>query len=261
MAVDLHYRTYGAPIYKTHPLIIAHGLFGSHTNWHRIAKSLCTKRQVYCVDLRNHGASPHHDRMDYPALSGDVYHLIQNVIGKPVIILGHSMGGKTAMHLALTQPNWVVKLIVVDVAPTTTNDDPLTYIRIMQSLNFSMVMNRSDADIQLRQKIKDPVIRQFLLQNLRIINGRFQWRINLNAIYKHIADLMSFDKSCDDLTYPFPALFLRGAWSNYIADKHGKLIKSYFPGAKLLTVKQAGHWIHAEQPKTFLDAVCNFLSD
>ncbi|KAM3928219.1 sn-1-specific diacylglycerol lipase ABHD11 [Leptodactylus fuscus] len=247
------------------PLVLLHGLFGSKSNFQSIARALVrrTGRKVLTVDARNHGTSPHCDVVTYPAMSADVRHLLRQLKISTCVLIGHSMGGKTAMTLALEEPAMVERLVSVDISPSPTR--PQTgfpqYIRVMQNVSLEGKMPRSTArrlaDEQLSTTVKESSIRQFLLTNLVQENGHFKWRVNLDAISNHLQDILDFPE-CHS-SYTGPTLFLGGANSPYISSENYPDIERLFPNASVEYIEGAGHWVHAERPQDFLNAICNFV--
>ncbi len=239
------------------PLIILHGLFGSSDNWYTLAKTFSQAYKVYLVDQRNHGQSPHSNDFNYKLLAGDLEEFIlQNAISDPIVI-GHSMGGKTAMNLAVKRTDLIDKLIVVDIVPKSY---PVHHDHILDGLNaidLQKLSSRTEADQILSKFIPEPDVRQFLLKNLsRTSSGGFEWKINLEAIDRHIEEIgegMQFPG-----TYNKPTLFIKGAKSNYYADGDEELIKSIFIKATFSTL-DTGHWVQAERPQEFANAVLQFL--
>ena len=242
------------------PLVIQHGLFGSARNWATLAKALAATRRVIAVDARNHGRSPWHDRMDYPAMAGDLRELIEGEgLGRPVV-LGHSMGGKAAMALALTAPESVGALIVADIAPVSYRHSHGDYIAALRALDLSAIARRADADAALRDAVPEPGVRGFLLQNLAFDDGEARWVLNLDALAGAMDDLTAFPFEAGAARYDGPALFLRGGASPYVTEQHEGAIKEFFPTAIIETLEGAGHWLHAERPAEFLEAVGRFLA-
>ena len=244
------------------PLIILHGLFGSLDNWMSIAKELGKDFEVYIVDARNHGQSPHDEVFNYPAMVEDLVEFITtNIIheNKPLpIILGHSMGGKTAMQFAVDYPHLVSKLIIVDIAPKAYPIHHDLIIKSLKSLDFNVIKTRKEADDHLAQYIFDLPTRQFLLKNLYwAAQGQLAFRFNLEVISKNIDEVGAEIK----FTSPFyqQTMFIRGDQSNYILDTDFEPILSIFPNAQLKTIENSGHWVHAEQPLAFLKVVKAFL--
>ena len=242
------------------PVIILHGLFGSGTNWRSIAQQLQKRHRVLTVDLRNHGASPWADEMSYAAMAGDVRALAERKGLERVSVIGHSMGGKTAMMLALDAPELVDRLVVVDVAPAVYPPSLRAYVRAMRGLPLSQLKRRAEADEALGATIPDPAIRAFLLQNLvPEPNGNVRWRLNLDVIERTMAVIEGWPDLTADRVYPGPVLFVAGGRSGYIRPEHQPVITQHFPNARLVTVERAGHWVHAEEPAAFLATVGPFL--
>lgn len=239
------------------PLLIAHGLFGSSRNWTGLSKRYARERRVVAVDMRNHGDSPHDPAHDYLSMADDLAETIEN-IGPPAAVLGHSMGGKAAMALALTRPELVERLIVADIAPVAYSHTQQDVIDAMRSVDLAMVSRRSDAEPALEEAIPEPALRAFLLQNLAFEDGRARWRINLDALEGNMAAMISFPDF--STTYEGPTLFVHGAASDYVAEDRHREIRRLFPAAEFVAIPGAGHWLHAEKPKEFLDATRAFLS-
>lgn len=231
------------------PLLIAHGLFGSARNWNVIAKRLSDSRLVLSADLRNHGASFHDPDHSYAALAADLAALIE-ARGGQADVLGHSMGGKAAMVLALTRPELVRTLIVADIAPVRYTHTQAPVVEAMQAVDLGAVSRRSDADAQLARHIDAAPLRAFLLQSLSVGPDGAEWRLNLPALADQMPEIMGFP----DLpggTFEGPAIFIRGGNSDYVADDHLPAIRALFPQANVETVAGAGHWLHAEDPRGF----------
>ncbi len=241
------------------PLLILHGLFGSLDNWISAAKNLSENYQVILVDQRNHGQSFHSDDFSYDYMAQDLQHLLNTINIKKPILLGHSMGGKTVLKYASKYGDDFEKMIVVDIAPKPYPVHHQSILDAYNAVDLSKVERRGDAEDQLKPLVKNTAIRQFLLKNLyRDKNGKFSWKINLPTIENNIEKVgegLPADKISDK-----PVLFVRGEKSDYILDEDLDLIKTLFPNANLVTIKNAGHWIHAEQPKAFLQTVKQFLS-
>jgi pimeloyl-ACP methyl ester carboxylesterase len=241
------------------PLVILHGLFGSARNWAGIAKVLAARRRVLAVDLRNHGASPWSDAMGYADMAGDVAALIEARGFGRAAVLGHSMGGKAAMWLALTRPAAVERLVVVDVAPASYPPVLLDYVHAMQAVDLGAVRRRADADAALQQVVRDPAERGFLLQNLMLEEGGARWRLNLDVLERTLPDIAGWRDPPGDCRYDGPALFVAGARSDYVQAAHDPRIRALFPAAEVVRIADAGHWVHAEQPQAFIAAVAPFL--
>ena len=253
--MELFYREYG----QGDPLIILHGLFGSADNWMTQAKMLGEHYHVYVLDQRNHGLSPHDDMHDYLAMTEDLNEFfIQHHLPKAIVV-GHSMGGKTAMNFALKYPNKVDHLIIVDIMP---KDYPVHHDKILQGLKFLDIKNltsRNQADERLSKYVDEFGVRQFLLKNLaRESSGGFSWKMNLNVL----------DESIEEMgvglvvtgVFNGPSLFIIGIHSNYYAPGDEELLQKYFPNHQLVEM-ETGHWVQAEKPQEFVDEVLKFLNN
>jgi pimeloyl-ACP methyl ester carboxylesterase len=237
------------------PLVIAHGLFGSGRNWGAIARRLADSRHVVTVDMRNHGASPWAERHGYPDMAADLTDLIDGLSAGPADVLGHSMGGKAAMQLALTAPDRVRKLIVADIAPVAYGHSQQRMIDAMRSVDLSRVEKRSDADAQLARMVDEPGVRAFLLQSLDA-TGR-AWRLNLDTLEAEMPKILGWPDTPG--TFEGPTLFLTGADSDYVRPEHRGPIRAQFPRARFAKIPGAGHWLHADRPREFEAAVRAFL--
>lgn len=243
------------PVPAAPPLLIAHGLFGSARNWGAVAKRLSADRQVITVDMRNHGDSPWNDAHDYPDMAADLAEVIAAHGGR-ANVLGHSMGGKAAMALALTHPEAVNRLIVADIAPVAYGHSQAPMIDAMRAVDLSGVEKRSDADTQLARWIAEPPVRAFLLQSLDLRARR--WRLNLDVLEAEMDKIIGWPAI--EGRFDGPALFLSGAESDYVRPAHRDSIKALFPNARFAKIPGAGHWLHAEKPREFEAAVSAFLS-
>ena len=243
------------------PLLIVHGLFGMSDNWQSLGKKFADFFEVHLIDQRNHGRSPHSTVFNYEALADDLVKYIKNHKLKNILLMGHSLGGKTAMEFAVQYPDLVQKLIVVDISPKAYPVHHDTIIECLHSLDFNKLNSRGEADRKLAEYIFDDGVRQFLLKSLYWNEkGRLAFRFNLESIAEHIEEVGK--ALSDKLEYKGPCLFVDGATSNYILDEDEDLILEHFPEAKIVTIKDAGHWVHAEQPKHFFDEVLRFcISD
>ena len=254
--MELNFKTFG----QGPPLILLHGLFGTLDNWQTLGKRWAEHYTVFIVDQRNHGRSPHHDSLDYPALAEDLRHFMEAHWVYKAHILGHSMGGKTAMQFALHYPDMVDKLVVVDIAPKAYTGGHETIFDALLNLDLSTITDRKEAESYLQSRIPEEGVRQFLLKNLtREKDGGFLWKMNLPVIYKHYADKLANVEPGE----PFdgPSLFIRGGLSAYVQDEDWPLIQQWFPEARLYTVPGAGHWVHAEQPALLYQQVQAFLEE
>ncbi|CAH2219680.1 ABHD11 [Pelobates cultripes] len=265
--VTLSYDMFEGTASEETPLVLLHGLFGSKSNFQSIARALVRKtgRKVLTLDARNHGNSPHTNIITYPAMSADVKHILEHLHIPSCVLIGHSMGGKTAMTLALQEPQLVERLVSVDISPVPTSPQSgfPQYIAAMQSLQLVEKVPRSTArrlaDEQLSATVKEESVRQFLLTNLVQENEHFKWRVNLDAISHHLHDLLDFPEF--NKPYPGPTLFLGGAKSPYISSENFPEIERLFPFSSVEYIQDAGHWVHAEQTQDFLSAICNFLQE
>lgn len=257
MPVSLHQSIVGDGL----PLIVMHGLFGSGTNWRSFARALSDKWQVHLLDLRNHGQTAHAESMTYPEMANDVAAYMDASGLQSAVILGHSMGGKVAMRFALEWPERTDRLVVADIAPTHSDHDHLPIIAAMEDLQLDRIERRDQAFQALAGAIPDPGLRQFLLQNLVADSGAFRWRINLDAVKSNLPALHGFP--LDDINQKFsgPALFIRGQFSDYVPESTIPVIRTLFLQASIVTIENAGHWIHAERPAEFLNAVKSFLTN
>ena len=249
----LNYMTFGDE--KSPPVMIVHGLYGSGRNWGVIAKRLSDQFFVITVDLRNHGDSPWLDTHNYHVMADDLVEVINSLNIKPNII-GHSMGGKAAMVLALKRPNLVRNLIIADIAPVKYEHDQSQFIEAMQKVDLSKVEKRSDATLALSKYVEDKSLQNFFTQSLDIKAKR--WKLNLNVLRSEMSEILSFPKI--ESEFSGHSLFLKGEKSDYIKPEHRKLIKSLFTKARFATFKEAGHWLHAEKPREFESAARLFFS-
>ena len=232
------------------PLLIAHGLFGSARNWGVIAKRLSAARTVITVDMRNHGQSPWYDSHSYFDMAGDLAALID----QPTDVLGHSMGGKTAMVLALQSPALVRRLIVADIAPVTYTHSQDGPIAAMRQVDLANITSRSDAKAQLGAL--EPGVDDFLLQSLDMKERK--WRLNLDVLTAEMDKIIGFPEISG--VFEGPTFFLSGGQSDYVQPDARPKIKTHFPAAKFAKIPGAGHWLHAEKPREFEAAVAAFLA-
>lgn len=244
------------------PLVVLHGLFGSSSNWRGIARQLEPHYQVCLVDLRNHGGSPQAPGMSYPELANDVLGLVDRLGFAHFHLLGHSMGGKTAMRFALDHPGRLHSLMVADIAPTASPSDHNPVIDALKALPVEQCSTRAEADAHLAQHIDEPGLRAFLLQNLVSQPGGagFAWRIGLSHIEAALPDLYGFPLAATAQQFPGPTLFVHGSLSEYLGPAHLADIRVLFPAAELEGIEGAGHWLHAEKPAEFLAIVKDFLA-
>ena len=246
----LHTVRHGSPSDRP-PLLIAHGLFGSARNWGAVAGRLAADREVVAVDMRNHGASPWRDAHRYPDLAADIAETIGDT---PHDVLGHSMGGKAAMVLALTEPAALRRLIVADIAPVPYGHTQAHLIDAMRAVDLARIERRSDAAAQL-EAVPDDGTRAFLLQSVDVEARR--WTLNLDVLAADMPAIMGFPEVSG--AFDAPTLFLTGGASDYVRPEHHGRIRELFPAATFEAIPDAGHWLHAQQPRAFEAAVRAFL--
>ncbi len=233
------------------PVLIAHGLYGSARNSGAIAKRLSDDRQVTAVDMRNHGESPWFETHSYPDMASD----LTGVLDTPSDVVGHSMGGKAAMMLALNHPNSLRKLVVADIAPVAYGHTQVQLIAAMRQVDLSRIESRRDADEALSRHVPEPPVRAFLLQSLDVKARK--WRLNLDVLEREMPKIMGFPEV--EGRFEGPVLFLSGAESDYVKADHRPVIKELFPNARFAKIPGAGHWLHADRPREFEAAVRAFL--
>lgn len=239
------------------PLIIAHGLYGSARNWGVIAKRLSSERQVVAVDMRNHGSSPRDPDHSYAALADDLAQVIADLGGR-ADLLGHSMGGKAAMVLALSRPALVSRLIVADIAPVAYAHSQVQYIEAMKAVDLGAISRRSEADAYLAPHVPEPALRAFFLQSLEFGEGGAQWKLNLDVLAAEMDKIVGFPEVSGQ--FDGPALFVTGETSDYVSEADWPRITALFPKARREVIGGAGHWVHAEAPRPFVEAVAGFLA-
>lgn len=251
--MKLSYQTLG----EGQPLVILHGLFGSSDNWRGLAKQLATKAQVITVDLRNHGHSPHSSEQTYSNMSDDLAELLERLDLDKVDIIGHSIGGKVAMDFSQHYPQWLRKLVVVDIAPRQYTDEHSDIFNALLAVDLSLYSSRNEVDNALKVSLPNKAVRQFLLMNLLLKDKNISWRINIDALYDNYPQFLM--AVCEDEYIMIPTCFIRGGDSNYILDEDEDLIRTSFPFSELLTIEQAGHWVHADAPQQFLTTITEFF--
>lgn len=252
--MDLYFRKHG----NGKDIIILHGLFGSSDNWMSIGKVLSEDFTVWALDQRNHGQSPHSEKFDYEIMAEDLNEFIdKHQINIPNII-GHSMGGKVAMNFASKYPKKLDKLIVADIAPKYYPPHHQSILKGLNSVNLESISSRKEIDEILKKDIPEFGVRAFLMKNIfRTEEGNYGWRINLPVLTKKVNQ--EGEDQSEKVSFQGKCLFIRGENSNYILDEDFEPIKKAFPNATISTLKNAGHWLHAEQPEAFLDLVKNFF--
>ncbi|THH37878.1 alpha/beta fold hydrolase [Neolewinella litorea] len=253
--MQLNYKSYG----EGFPLVILHGLFGNLDNWQTLARKWADDYRIILVDLRNHGRSPHADEMTYPLMAHDLAAFLEEQAIDRCHVLGHSMGGKVAMQVALTYPALVEKLIVVDMAPRQYGRGHDDVFAALNALDPASLEDRRDAEERMKPHMEDAGVRMFLLKNLaRDSEEGFRWRMNLEVLHRDYENLIAPVGTLGQ-TFPGQALFVRGGKSGYIKNDDWEGILAHFPLAELATVAGAGHWIHAEKPAELSGLVRKFL--
>jgi len=268
--MQLFFREYGN---KGPVLIILHGLYGSSDNWVSVARQLENDYHIYLIDQRNHGQSPHHESHDFEHMANDLLEFYDSQQIDRAHLIGHSMGGKTAMRFALQNPNRIHKLVVLDIAPKSytrfSNYGQITnnHARIIESmLNVNLVncKTRQDIDRQLATQLPDIQLRQFLLKNInRTKDDHYHWRINLPVIKEKLELIMDgfSHLKTNEHQINTPSIFIRGENSGYVMDDDTLVIRQFFHASELVTIPNAGHWLHAEQPELLIKTLKYFLQD
>ena len=247
------------------PVLLVHGLFGQARNLGVLARALSRDRTVVAVDMRNHGESFHDPDHTYPAMAGDLARVIEDHVGRgedggggQMDVVGHSMGGKAAMWLALTEGDLMRRLVVLDIAPVAYAHSQMKQIDAMEGTEFTACKTRSAADAALSARVEDPGVRAFLLQSLDLRAEPPEWRLNLPVLRERMADLTGWPGS-EGMSWDGPALFLAGADSDYVLPAYEAAVFAAFPEARLERVAGTGHWLHAEKPGEVAEAVVGFL--
>jgi pimeloyl-ACP methyl ester carboxylesterase len=257
-AAGLHTTSWGSSGSR---VVFLHGLFGQGRNWATIGKALSDAHRVTAVDLPHHGRSPWTDRFDYLEVAATVALIDAD---DPATVVGHSMGGKVAMLLALTRPELVSRLVVADMSPVAYSSarDFTHYISSLQTLDLSAVQRRGDADRLLEPAVPDPTIRSFLLQNLRRDGDAWRWQANLDVLGRDLAEIGGWPEHRLDgvAPYPGPVLWLAGERSGYVREEYEEAMSRWFPRHRRVTIKGAGHWLHSERPEVFTEVLRQFLA-
>jgi len=249
---------YPATQAATHPtLVIVHGLFGSARNWGVIARHLADTRDTVTVDQRNHGLSPRAPTQSYVDMAADLAEVIATLPG-PVDLLGHSMGGKAAMVLALTHGALIRRLVVADIAPVAYGHDQSQHIDAMRALDLTGLSSRSEADRRLAASTPDPALRAFFLQSLDLKTDPPHWRLNLDVLEADMPLILGWPAITGQ--FAGPALFLSGGESRYVLPEHRPTIRALFPKSRFAKLPDTGHWLHAEKPRSFEQTVRVFLN-
>jgi esterase len=246
--LDLHYERIG----EGPPVVVLHGLFGAGRNWLTVARRLSARYTFHLVDLRNHGLSPHAQSMTYTDMVADVRALADGLDLRDFVLVGHSMGGKAAMTMALSDPRAITRLVCVDVAPVSYPDRFVEMIGAMLALDVDRIQRRSDADRLLSDAIPEQSVRLFILQNLVFENGRARWRANLAALEDQMPHILGPLPIADDARFAGETWFIRGELSDRVTDEHLVIINTLFSDYRIETVADGGHWPHAESPEAFM---------
>lgn len=237
------------------PLVVAHGLFGAAKNWRAHAKRMGPGRRVIAVDMRNHGESPWDDAMDYPSMAADLAELIE-ALGGRAAVLGHSMGGKASMALAQTRPELVERLIVADIAPVAYDHTLIGEVEAMRAVDLSGLTRRSEVEAALEPAVPDRATRAFLAHSA-ILGEAPRWALNLDAIGANMDLIVGYPDLAG--VYDGPTLFLTGGASDYVRPAHREKVVRLFPNARHEALRDAGHWLHVDKPREFVDAANRFL--
>ncbi len=253
--MKLHFRVDGSG----EPLVLMHGLFGSLENLGSVARRLCDQFRVYSLDMRNHGKSPHHSMMSYDEMVLDVVRFLDDQQLSRVHLLGHSMGGKVAMQLALSHPERVSRLVVADIVPVQYGDHHRDIFKGLLSFDPANIHSRREADRLLAPHVPEMAVRSFLLKNLlKNVAGGFSWRVNMPVLHKQYRNIMQGQHG-----HPFnaPTLFIKGGDSEYILPRYREQVSALFPNGSIKVINGTGHWLHAEKPELFCTLVRRFLSE
>ncbi len=260
--MKLHYRKIG----QGKPLIILHGLFGSADNWNSLAKEFSRTFEVYIVDQRNHGLSPHSTEFNYEVMSNDLLELLDDNNIEKASIIGHSMGGKVLMQFAALNANRIENMIVVDISPRYYKPHHQNVLKALQSIDFNSIETRKQAEEILTPQLNEVSTTQFLLKNIywKDASGnegkKLAWRFNLDSIINNIEMIgVESPQVNSALSGKMKVLFISGEKSDYITDDDKRLIRTYYPTAIVKTIENAGHWVQAEQPRVFYETVLNFI--
>jgi pimeloyl-ACP methyl ester carboxylesterase len=243
------------------PVVFLHGLFGQGRNWTQIAKAFAADHRTLLVDLPHHGRSRWDEHFDFVAIADQVALLMS--ADDPVALVGHSMGGKVAMIVALRHPELVERLSVVDVAPVTygSGSEFAGYIEAMQRLDLGALGQRSDADAALEEAVPNPTVRSFLLQNLRREGDSWRWQVNLDVLGEELSDVTDWpeEELGGEAPYQGPVLWIAGERSHYVREEYAAAMDRWFPHNRRVTIKNAGHWVHSEQPEVFVQVLRQFV--
>jgi esterase len=240
------------------PLVLLHGLFGAARNLGILTRALSQSAKVIAMDLRNHGESPHGLPMDFTTMADDVAETLASHGVSRANVVGHSLGGKTAMALALTRPEIVAKLVVMDIAPIAYDHDYDDYVAAMLAFDLSPGLTRGEADQALARAVKEAPMRAFLLNNL-VLGEHPRWRVGLQEIQAAMPDLLAWPELPGQRPFTGPTLFLRGAESHYVGPDAERVIDALFPHAERQSIEGAAHWLHADKPREVIAALKAFF--
>ena len=266
--MKLFFRKYG----NGPPLFILHGLYGSSDNWVTIARRLSENFKVYLPDLRNHGQSPHSDTHDYDSMSQDLFELTQELRINKIFLAGHSMGGKVAAKFAMKWPEKIYSLVIIDISPFGSSDPGSKFhtehkhiLESVLSIDLSKILTRAEAEAILAKTIESEKTRGFILKNLQRTGERtFAWKMNVKSLYDNLGKIVDGLPSPVIDTEPvtgFPVTFIKGEDSDYLPLAEVSTIQKLFPAAEIITIKNAGHWIHAERPDAIIEILLKQLKD
>ncbi len=255
--MTLYHRILGDKHPAESAIVILHGVFGTSDNWQTFGKALAEHHRVLLVDQRNHGQSPHSGEFNYSAMADDLKIFVEEQQLPRPVVLGHSMGGKTAMFFAIRYPELLGKLMVVDIAPRAYPVHHQTILDAFAAVKIDKIQSRQEAEEQMMPWVPEKGVRQFLLKNLQRTDQGFSWKLNLPVIRDNIEAIG--EAVPESKTFEKPTLFVRGEKSDYIRKKDEALIDRLFPQATTVTITNAGHWVHAEQPEALLEVVTDFL--
>lgn len=241
-------------------VVFMHGLFGQGKNWTSIARAIAPLATSHLVDMPNHGRSSWTLEFDFDEQAEMMAGWLQERFEDPVVIVGHSMGGKIAMRLALRFPELVKAIVVVDISPDR-NDSALGFTSLvagLKSLDLDTVVSRAYADQELKERIPNDMVRRFLLQNMQRTDDSWSWLANLDLLGDNLHHVSGWPPI--DGSYPGPALWVVGGKSDYCKPEHDEPMREYFPAVSKITLKKAGHWVHSEDPESFIEVMRAFLS-
>ena len=251
--MELHYKKIGSGL----PIVILHGLFGSSDNWQTLGKRLGEDYEVYLVDMRNHGRSPHSDTHNYDVMAADIYAFFREHHLYDAVLVGHSMGGKAAITFAQQNPDLIEKLIVVDMGLKQYPSHHDLIIESLKAVDLNLVKSRQEAYEVVSGYLEDEGVKQFLLKNLYWVEkGQLGWRFNLEVLENQLQEILV---ASDDVQVDLPTLFIRGELSNYILESDYETIKERFPKAQIETIRGVGHWVHAEAPDAFYELLVDMI--